>query len=118
MDDKKEIILEKRIPNEGGDILVRPYPHNEGKEYYEGMPIIEALHLWNGDSGCAIVFWELRKSDGDWIIEAREIHDRITSTKFDEGVMEEMFFWGRKLSNIMLDFMINNLPHPTKVNDL
>ena len=102
-----KIVLEQRIKNSSGDILIRPYPQSEGKEYYDGMPIIEALNLYdNNKCGCAIVFWELRKSDGRWIIEAREIGDRLTETKLDEGVMEQMFYFGRKFSKVFTDFVI------------
>lgn len=104
---KKE--FEKTIENSSGNILVRFCPHNEGKEYYEGMPIVEALNLYDDNkAGCAVVFWELRKCDGSWIIEAKEIHDRLTSTKFDEGVIEQMFYWGRKISDVFMDFIITN----------
>lgn len=102
-----KIILERRIKNLSGDILIRPYSPSEGAEYYDGMPIIEALNLYdNNKSGCAVVFWELRKCDDSWIIEAHEIHDRLTTTKYDEGVLEEMFYWGRKMSDIVIDFII------------
>lgn len=102
-----KVNLEKRIKNISGDILIRPYSFNEGKEYYDGMPIIEALNLYdNNKAGCAVVFWELRKCDSSWIIEAHEIDDRLTSIKYDEGVLEEMFYWGRKMSDIIIDFII------------
>jgi len=99
--------LEKTIENRNGNILIRPCSQSEGREYYDGMPIIEALYLYDKNkSGCAIIFWTLRESDSRWIIEANEIGDRLTSTEFDEGVMREMFLWGRKISNIFLDFII------------
>jgi hypothetical protein len=112
--DNREIKLEKRIKNSSGDILIRQYKQTEDSEYYEGMPIIEALNLYNKNkSGCVIVFWELRKCDGSWILEAHEIHDRLTETKFDEGVLEEMFYFGRKLSNVFTDFIITKVTTPS-----
>ena len=99
--------IEKKLRNKDGDILIRLSPSSEGRECYDGMPVVEALCLNSGDACYVVVTWELRKADNDWIIEAHECCDRLTETCFDDGVMEQTFYWGRKMANLALDFIYN-----------
>lgn len=87
--------LEKRIKNSSGDLLIRgtSYPEN----------IVEILHLYNGDSGCVIAFFEKRECDDTYIAELKSVHSRIAETIYDDAeILLQAIKYGQKLADLIL----------------
>ena len=105
---KAQLILMREIPNTAGTILVR-LMNIEAVEKKDGLCVVEMLNLYDkNESGCVVGFWRLRQQDGyNWITEFSEVDDRLTQTKFDDGVLEQALYWGRKISNVVMDFYFN-----------
>ena len=101
-----KMILEKRLSDTNGEIIVRAMNDLEGRQIESGINIAEIV-----TQGCVIAFYELRLVDKtDWLAELHEVHDRLTTIEIDEGNLERALYWGRKIANTIVDFCVKNTP--------
>lgn len=103
-----KIILEKRLSDTNGEIIVRAMNDLEGRQIESGINIAEIV-----TQGCVLAFYELRLIDkSEWFAELHEVHDRLTTVVLDEESLQTALYWGRKIANTIIDFSIVNLPPP------
>lgn len=60
--------------------------------------------------GCMVCFFQKRKCDGEMIVELHEVHDRITSLEYDKEDFYKAIRVGRKLAEVLLDFVTSTTP--------
>ena len=90
--------LEKRFPNESGDILVKQSNNSD-------PGIVEILHLWNNnDSGGTIGYWETRECDGETIAEFLVHHNSFLEVEYDEDDLPmQVLKFGQKLADLIIE---------------
>jgi len=99
-------MLRKVISGEKNNVVVQAMTDIEGQEKNKITHIAEAV-----TQGCVICFWVVGKycegDGGQYYAEVREVQDRLTSVKLEEGQLEQTLYWGRKIADTIIDFYMN-----------